>query len=81
MPIKEMGFNADLGQIASTKQHADFNVNFSGLTIRAELAARAMQGILANRWTMEHRRHSAKEVAELSTEYADALINALNEEK
>lgn len=49
-----------------------------GLTIRAELAARAMQGFAANRWTMERGSYSDSDIAKMSVALADALIEELN---
>jgi len=50
--------------------------NKSGLTIRAELAARAMQGIIST-WG-EHDVTDPEEVAQDAVAYADALISQLN---
>lgn len=40
MPIKDIGFNVELDKICTIDEHADFFVNYPGLTIRAELSAR-----------------------------------------
>jgi ABC-type protease/lipase transport system fused ATPase/permease subunit len=53
----------------------------SGLTKREYFAAMAMQGILANRWSMENVNLSDEEKAYMSVNMADALINALNTQR
>lgn len=50
----------------------------TGLSIRTELAARAMQGLLAACSDAESDFPTAISCAGLSLEYADALIEALN---
>lgn len=59
---------------------AEFKQPDPGLTIRAELAARAMQGILANHIAMDmpHNPSQQQYVAECAVQLADALISELN---
>lgn len=51
-----------------------------GLSIRAELAARAMQGILSSGQDIV-TYGTPKDIAQMAVSFADGLINALNEEK
>lgn len=54
------------------------NVN-TGMSIRTQLAATAMKGLLASK--QPDSGYNPSFVAEQALEYADALINELNKEK
>lgn len=53
-------------------------VQESGLSIRAELAARAMQALLTADVDSKHGPAEIRSVVKSSLAYADALINELN---
>lgn len=74
MPIKDIGFNVESEEIAMHEQHANVNLNFPGMSIRTELAARAMQGLLSN--PQENR--PVDRVAQTAVLMADVLIIELN---
>lgn len=57
---------------------AEKNWENGGMTIRTELAARAMQGMLVN---APFNTTDLELISELAVKYADALIEELNKEK
>lgn len=57
------------------------NKDCTGLTIRAEFAARAMQGLLASCNGFDADKGFAEHLAVVAVTYSDALINALNKDK
>lgn len=80
MPIKGVGFNVESEEIAMHEQHADFKVNFPGMSIRTELAARAMEGFASNSYwgkTMEWEEYRDR-LVKASVDLADSLIKELN---
>lgn len=75
-PIKDVGFDAEKGNISFGVNSYDFKVNLAGLTKREYFAAMAMQGLISNCYyghPMTNEVH-AKEAVLL----ADKLIEALN---
>lgn len=52
-------------------------LNTGGLTIRAEFAARAMQGLISS--IGSHDLLAADDISHDAVMFADALINALND--
>lgn len=48
-----------------------------GLTKREYFAGLAMQGVCANRWSMETGYYSIEELAEKAVQQADALLKSL----
>mgnify|MGYP001600911720 CR=1 FL=1 len=66
------------GEIA-TNQTGNATFLMSGLTIRAELSSRALQALLTNADTAGY--YGSEDLASMAIKHADALINALNEEK
>jgi hypothetical protein len=57
--------------------YGETNAKFSGLSIRAELAARAMQGIISGQYPLD-RLKDIDVVVAASVKFADALISELN---
>jgi len=73
-----VGIN-NLGEITTNDRESVVDVKLNGLTKREAFAMAAMQGLCANSIPGSH--HHFENLAIESVKYADALINALNEEK